>query len=42
VAKNAIPKTAKDLSISEAIFYSWRAKLSQGSQPIENQKITTR
>jgi len=38
-AKNSIPQTAKDLGISEAILYSWRAKLRHGGQPIENQKL---
>lgn len=38
-AKDGIPQAAKDLGITEAILYSWRAKQRQGGDSLENQKL---
>ena len=37
--KDGVPKTAKDLGITEALLYSWKAKRKQGGNSLENQKL---
>lgn len=37
-AQDGAPEAAKDLGITEGLLYSWRAKRSQGGDPMENQK----
>ena len=39
VSKDGVPQVAKDLGLSEAMLYSWRAKQKQGGSSLENQKI---
>ncbi len=39
IAKEGVPKTAKDLGLPEAMLYSWRAKQKQGGSSLENQKL---
>lgn len=39
IAKEGVPKTAKDLGLAEAMLYSWRSKQKQGGSPLENQKL---
>ena len=39
VAKDGVAQVAKDLGLSEAMLYSWRAKQKQGGSSLENQKI---
>ena len=37
--KEGVPQVAKDLGLAEALLYSWRAKLRQCGNSLENQKI---
>lgn len=37
--KEGIPQVAKDLGLSEALLYSWRAKYKQGGSSLESQKL---
>jgi transposase len=37
--KIGVPQAAEDLGIPATMLYSWRAKLKQGGQPIEQQKL---
>ena len=39
VAKDGVAQVAKDLELSEAMLYSWRAKQKQGGNSLESQKI---
>lgn len=39
VTKDGVAQVAKDLGLSEAMLYSWRAKQKQGGNSLENQKI---
>lgn len=38
-SKDGVSKAAKDLGITEAMLYSWRAKQKQGGSPLEHQKL---
>lgn len=39
VTKDGVAQVVKDLGLSEAMLYSWRAKQKQGENSLENQKI---
>ena len=39
VAKDGVIQVAKDLGLAESLIYSWRAKLKQGGDSLENQKL---
>ena len=37
--REGVPQVAKDLGIAESQLYSWRAKLRQGGDSLEHQKL---
>jgi transposase len=37
--KHGVTQAAKDLGLSTAILYNWRAKQGQSGEPLENQKL---
>ena len=39
VAKDGVIQVAKDLGLAESLIYSWREKLKQGGDSLENQKV---